>query len=187
MIFFLFAIIISLFLSPGIELSNLPFSRYFIPFILPSLVSLSLDNLSFILFRLCNHAVQHRCILTHTHALTHFFFCPLSVEKLNLKNGKDKEKETKIDTKIQGGNTKGKGVDPYKDIDQRFMESKNILQESESSDLYALLTESSSQSMMSSDDQQQSGNILNSRNILLGFDDRPKKNPKIPESKKNLK
>ena len=118
-----------------------------------------------------------------------FFSLFLTVDKLNLKNGKDKEKETKIDSKIQGGNTKGKGVDPYKDIDQRFMESKNVLHDTESSDLYALLTEgsSSSKNLINSDDQQQSEYSFNSRNILLGFDDRPKKNPKIPESKKNLK
>jgi hypothetical protein len=131
-----------------------------------------------------------------THSLTHTLTNPssmiipfIAVEKQNLKDGKFKEKETKIDTKIQGGNTKGKGVDPYKDIDQRFMESnsKNVLQDSKSSDLYALLTDDSLKNSRGGDDQEVSEGSFNTKNILLGFDDRPKKNPKIPENKKAMK
>lgn len=132
---------------------------------------------------------------SHTHSLTNpssIIILNIAVEKQNLKDGKFKEKETKIDTKIQGGNTKGKGVDPYKDIDQRFMESnsKNLLQDSKSSDLYALLTEGSLKNSVGGDDREVSEgsfNTENTKNILLGFDDRPKKNPKIPENKKAMK
>ena len=166
---------------------------------LPPFLPISLTNP---LSHSLNYSLTHSLpfSLSHTYSITHSLtYRPfiynnpfIAVEKQNLKDGKFKEKETKIDTKIQGGNTKGKGVDPYKDIDQRFMESnsKNVLQDSKSSDLYALFTEGSLKNSVGGDDREVSEgsfNTENTKNILLGFDDRPKKNPKIPENKKAMK
>jgi hypothetical protein len=116
-------------------------------------------------------------------------------EKLELKESdiKDKKKESKIDEKmeIKGGNTKGKN--PYEDADQRFMEGKIHLIDEDSSNLLALLTETATQNRGQSQgqngknyqgqDQVQNGNTYQNQNIFA-YDDRPKKNPKIPESKK---
>ena len=112
-------------------------------------------------------------------------------------DNKDKKKETKVDEKmeIKGGNTKG--VNPYEDVDQRFMEGKIHLLDEDSSNLLALLTETATQNQGQNQnqngngyynkgqggDQMQNGNTYQNQNIFA-YDDRPKKNPKIPESKK---
>jgi hypothetical protein len=110
---------------------------------------------------------------------------------------KDKKKESKLDEKldIKGGNTKGKN--PYEDADQRFMEGKIHLIDEDSSNLLALLTETAAQNRGQDQDQGQGQNLKNYKGQdqvqigntyqnqnIFAYDDRPKKNPKIPESKK---
>lgn len=106
---------------------------------------------------------------------------------MNENDKKDKKKESKVDEKmeIKGGNTKG--VNPYEDVDQRFMEGKINLKDEDSSNLLALLTETALQNRdlnqnKNQDQVQNEGTFLNQN--IFAYDDRPKKNPKIPESKK---
>ena len=90
--------------------------------------------------------------------------------------------------KIKDGNTKG--VDPYKDIDQRFMESKINNIENEPSNLLAVLTKAAEGNQYSDSDSVQNrdynfNDVSESTDKIVSYDDRPKKNPKIPEIKKN--